>query len=78
MMARSLCMVTLGSGGGPSQSAGSTSGSSARSQASGVDVLLVGLGDGGLVSFAVSSSTTGDAAASAESKKSYIGPLSSI
>lgn len=71
MMARSLCMVTLGSGGGPSQSAGSTSCSSARSQASGVDVLLVGLGDGGLVSFAVSSSTTGDAAASAESKKSY-------
>ena len=70
MMARSLCMVTLGSGGGQSQSAGSTSGSSARSQASGVDVLLVGLGDGGLVSFAVSS-TTSDGTASAESKETY-------
>lgn len=64
MMARSLCMVTLGSGGGQHQSAGSESGSSARSQSSGVNVLLVGLGDGGLVSFAVSSTTDG-------SKKSY-------
>jgi len=53
MMARSLCMVTLGSE-GHYQSDGSIR-NARHHQSGGVDVLLVGLGDGGLLSFVVSS-----------------------
>ena len=54
MMARSLCMVTLDPG---SQN---QAGRRQTQQPRGIDVLLVGLGDGGLLSFAVSRKTGAD------------------
>eukprot|EP00536_Pseudo-nitzschia_multiseries_P010085 jgi/Psemu1/24933/gm1.24933_g len=58
MMARSLCLITMdfsSSGGGSASASSSHSGSASSSQGSspGVNMLLVGLGDGTLVSFAV-------------------------
>mmetsp|Transcript_23300 Transcript_23300/g.66027 ORF Transcript_23300/g.66027 Transcript_23300/m.66027 type:complete len:840 (-) Transcript_23300:132-2651(-) len=61
MMARSLCLISLDFSSSPSSSGGQSSSSNRsrsshhthQNQSAGVDMLLVGLGDGTLISFAV-------------------------